>query len=177
MEPYAASGRGVYDIRTFEDSSVKLGLVNEWGNLPEIQRALGLPEDAGIEYHACSQEVYLRFLFDFMQDYEDAMGELQEADDIPMLIYAGDADYICNWMGNDAWTRDLDPGIAGAEENDFVLADGAVGAQYRTTGQLTFMRIFGAGHMVPMDQPETALAMLNGFMSGELYGGRASKGR
>ena len=164
----------MYDIRTFEDSSVKLGLVNEWGNLPEIQRAFGLPEGAGIEYQACSKEVYLRFLFDFMQDYEDAMGELQEANNIPMLIYAGDADYICNWMGNDAWTRDLDPGIAGVGENDFVLSDGTVGARYRTTGQLTFMRIFGAGHMVPMDQPETALAMLNDFISGELYGGRSS---
>ena len=119
------------------------------------------------------QEVYLRFLFDFMQDYEDAMAELQKAGDIPMLIYAGDADYICNWMGNEAWTRDLDPGIAVAEQHDFVLPDGTVGAQYRTTGQVTFMRVFGAGHMVPMDQGATALAMLDSFMSGELYGAGA----
>ena len=29
------------------------------------------------------------------------------ADDIRVLIYAGDADFICNWMGNKAWTLDL----------------------------------------------------------------------
>ena len=72
-------------------------------------------------------------------------------------------------MGNEAWTQDLDPAITVAKENDFVLSDGTVGGRYRTTGQVTFMRVFGAGHMVPMDQPGTALAMLDSFMSGELY--------
>ena len=29
-------------------------------------------------------------------------------DQIPVLIYAGDADYICNWLGNKAWTDALE---------------------------------------------------------------------
>jgi carboxypeptidase C (cathepsin A) len=28
-------------------------------------------------------------------------------DDIRVLIYAGDVDFICNWIGNKAWTIDL----------------------------------------------------------------------
>ena len=87
------------------------------------------------------------------------------------MVRPGSAPSLDDGSATTDWYR---PGIAGVEENDFVLSDGTVGARYRTTGQLTFMRIFGAGHMVPMDQPETALAMLNDFISGELYGGRAS---
>ena len=26
---------------------------------------------------------------------------------VRVLIYAGDVDYICNWIGNKAWTMDL----------------------------------------------------------------------
>ena len=29
-------------------------------------------------------------------------------DDIPVLIYAGDVDFICNYLGNRAWTLNLE---------------------------------------------------------------------
>lgn len=28
--------------------------------------------------------------------------------DMPVLIYSGDKDYICNWMGGLAWTEALE---------------------------------------------------------------------
>lgn len=32
-------------------------------------------------------------------------------------------------------------------------------------GSLTFLQVYEAGHMVPMDQPEAALALLNDFLT------------
>lgn len=36
------------------------------------------------------------------------------------------------------------------------------------SGSLTFLRVFDAGHMVPRDQPEAALRMLNAFTANQL---------
>ena len=39
----------------------------------------------------------------------------------------------------------------------------------RTASGLTFLQVNNAGHMVPMDQPENALAMVNTFLSGGTF--------
>jgi carboxypeptidase C (cathepsin A) len=35
--------------------------------------------------------------------------------------------------------------------------------QFKEVDMLTFLRVYNAGHMVPMDQPEAALDMLDRF--------------
>mmetsp|Transcript_4055 Transcript_4055/g.9666 ORF Transcript_4055/g.9666 Transcript_4055/m.9666 type:complete len:130 (+) Transcript_4055:642-1031(+) len=95
---------------------------------------------------------------------------------VPALIYAGDADFVCNWYGNKAWTLALD----WAGKGDFNAApdlpwpadaapDGGGWGEARSAGGFTFLRVFGAGHMVPMDQPEASLEMLNTFISGGAF--------
>ena len=37
----------------------------------------------------------------------------------------------------------------------------------RQYGNLHFLRVYDAGHMVPMDQPENALAMINRFINND----------
>lgn len=36
-------------------------------------------------------------------------------------------------------------------------------------GSLTFLQVYEAGHMVPMDQPAAALALLNGFTANKPF--------
>jgi carboxypeptidase C (cathepsin A) len=36
-------------------------------------------------------------------------------------------------------------------------------------GSLTFLQVYEAGHMVPMDQPQAALALLNTFLSDKAF--------
>lgn len=36
-------------------------------------------------------------------------------------------------------------------------------------GSLTFLQVYEAGHMVPMDQPAAALALLNGFLTNKPF--------
>jgi cathepsin A (carboxypeptidase C) len=98
---------------------------------------------------------------------------------VRVLIYAGDVDFICNWMGNKAWTKSLKwtghnsfneeadhDWIYTNSENQAVkggLARTAHGQSGR--GSLTFLQVFEAGHMVPMDQPQAALSLLNTFLT------------
>ena len=45
--------------------------------------------------------------------------------------------------------------------------DGKAAGEMRQYGNLHFLRVFDAGHMVPMNQPENSLAMLNRFINND----------
>lgn len=45
--------------------------------------------------------------------------------------------------------------------------DGKKIGAYKTSGNFTFMRLHAGGHMVPHDQPEASLDMLNRWLGGE----------
>jgi len=91
------------------------------------------------------------------------------ADKIRVLIYAGDADFICNWMGNKAWTMALpwphNDAFNAAPDHDWTV-DSKKAGTVRTADGLTFLQVNGAGHMVPMDQPVNALDMIQTFTAG-----------
>ena len=81
---------------------------------------------------------------------------------VRVLIYAGDVDFICNWIGNKAWTKALpwtgaQAFSAEADHTWFYAsssASAAVGGLARTAkaaageGSLTFLQVYDAGHMV-----------------------------
>ena len=90
-------------------------------------------------------------------------------DGIPVLIYAGDLDYICNYFGNRAVSLKLewDYGDNFRSVDDYDWNDG--GGLARSSNGLTFLQVFDAGHMVPSDQPEQSLDMIRQFLKyGEL---------
>lgn len=112
---------------------------------------------------------------DWMLPYINELTILLE-EGIKILIYAGDADFICNWMGIKAWTIEMP--WSGHEEfaaaNDtewYPNIKGKQAGELRKTedGRFAFLRVFGAGHMVPYDQPEAGLDMLQQWVRGELY--------
>ncbi|KAJ0394347.1 hypothetical protein ATCC90586_007113 [Pythium insidiosum] len=99
-------------------------------------------------------------------------------DGVRVLVYAGDADLVCNWSGNRAWTLALDwqgkDGFNAATDRPFITRDPVVkdspqveAGVVRTFGGFTFLRLFNAGHMVPSDQPAVALEMINKFLRNE----------
>lgn len=102
-------------------------------------------------------------------DYSGHVVETLEAG-IRVLLYVGDMDWICNWMGNLAWSLDMEwSGKQGyndaPKEKWFSDLTGNHAGDVRTFDKLTFLRIFDAGHMVPYDQPENALDFFNKWLS------------
>ncbi|EYU36150.1 hypothetical protein MIMGU_mgv11b023471mg, partial [Erythranthe guttata] len=53
-----------------------------------------------------------------------------------------------------------------APSNPFVVDGVKVGIK-KNYGSLTFLKVFNAGHMVPMDQPKASLEMLTRWMKGK----------
>ena len=103
--PYTLTGLNPYDMRIkcaepplcYDFSDVSRFLAQK-----SIQEYLGVNRD----WADCNRGVALAFELsgDWMQSFQTALPE-QLAAGIEVLIYAGDQDYICNWLGNLAWAN------------------------------------------------------------------------
>ncbi|RHZ28783.1 hypothetical protein DYB31_015505 [Aphanomyces astaci] len=166
MDPLTRdSKRNPYDIR--EDCTngcidrMKYGLV--FLNSPAVQAKLHVNKT----WASGSPRVYQDFSVDIMKNYVQFVPELL-AGGVRVLIYAGDADLMCNWIGNEAWTKQLNwPGKASfnAAQVKPLTVNGKNGGQVRSSRNLSFVRVYNSGHMVPTDQPEVSLALINRFFN------------
>ena len=64
------------------------------------------------------------------------------------------------WPGQKAYNE------APTERLNMIADDQEIG-QVKSSGNLTFIRVYGAGHMVPLDQPEASLDFFNRWIYGE----------
>jgi len=110
----------------------------------------------------------MNMLGDYMNDLSPDVAELLDAG-VRVLIYAGDCDFICNYMGNRAWTLELDwtgkTDFQNAGEHDWNKGAGLA----RSAGGLTFLQVRDAGHMVPYDQPAVSLDLITDFINGNEF--------
>lgn len=89
-----------------------------------------------------------------------------------MIIVQGDADYICNWLGNKAWTEALEWDghniyNQAPTQNLLLSDDGTKIGDVKSGANFTFVRLHAGGHMIPHDQPAASLNMFNRWLSGE----------
>ncbi|KIW88904.1 uncharacterized protein Z519_10388 [Cladophialophora bantiana CBS 173.52] len=178
LAPYQRTGQNVYDVRgKCKDSSnlcyPELGWISKWLNDKSVMKALGVEVDG---YDSCNFDINRNFLFqgDWMQPFHRLVPGIIEK--MPVLIYAGDADFICNWLGNKAWAEALEYAdhekFAAADMKDLRLdasKDGRKIGEVKSHGNFTFMRIHAGGHMVPLDQPEASLEFFNRWLAKEWF--------
>ncbi|CAN1339472.1 Serine carboxypeptidase-like 49 [Linum perenne] len=149
-----------YDIRKQCEGSLCYDFSNmeKFLNLKNVRESLGVGD---IDFVSCSPTVYEAMLVDWMRNLEVGIPALLE-DGVNMLIYAGEYDLICNWLGNSRWKE-----FVSSPELSFEV-DGSEAGKLKTHGPLSFLKVHNAGHMVPMDQPKAALEMLKRWTRGEL---------
>jgi len=173
--PYMATGKNPYDVRIkCEKPPLCYDMSNDvaYLNDKEVQKQLGVD----MKFESCNLIVNKAFTLDFMKNYHMLIPPMLAAG-IDVLIYAGDQDFICNWLGNEKWVQKLEWGhtkefnaaaktpykVSGKEVGD---KDGKVVGELQSFANLHFLRVAQAGHMVPLDQPEAALGMLNDLLAG-----------
>eukprot|EP00992_Anisonema_acinus_P000799 TRINITY_DN10288_c0_g1_i2.p4 TRINITY_DN10288_c0_g1~~TRINITY_DN10288_c0_g1_i2.p4 ORF type:complete len:431 (-),score=106.72 TRINITY_DN10288_c0_g1_i2:1265-2557(-) len=157
LEPYVLTGMNPYDMRVkcavpplcYDFSNVGTFLAR-----PEVQAALGV---TGHKWSDCNRAVALMFELsgDWMRNYQQMLPD-QLADGIRVLMYAGDQDYICNWLGNQAWALAMEwPHKADFNAAAFTnfTAGGSVIGRLRTASGFSFLQVYNAGHMVPRCTP------------------------
>jgi cathepsin A (carboxypeptidase C) len=164
--PVQSKGINVYDMRKQCSKPPlcyrRFGDVETYLNQKRVMKTLGVHKT----WTTCNFEVNADFSEDWMKNYASKIPDML-SNGYSALIYAGDVDFICNWMGNKAWTMKMDwsghDDFNNAKDVEWKV-DGDVKGEVRHAGRLNFVRIHNAGHMVPMDQPKAALAMLDQFL-------------
>jgi len=174
--PYMATGLNPYDVRIkCEKPPLCYDMGNDVAflNDPAVQKQLGV----NMKFESCNLVVNKAFTLDFMKNYHMLIPPMLEAG-IDVLIYAGDQDFICNWLGNEKWVQALKwphkDEFNAAAKKPYVVSGKEVGrmdgkevGELQSFANLHFLRVYQAGHMVPMDQPEAALGMLNELLDGK----------
>lgn len=181
MGPIAKANRNQFDIRMecHEEDSMNCydgSKITAYLNSAPVRAYLNVSEEHTKGWEECSAKVGLGFGLDIMRGFDEYVADLLNHANVRVLIYAGDADLICNWYGNQAWTKALEwqhkDEFNAAKERAFVVKTNETinaGTVRAFDKQFTFIRIFNAGHFVPKDQPGVASEMISRFLRNEAF--------
>ncbi|KIO32858.1 hypothetical protein M407DRAFT_13851 [Tulasnella calospora MUT 4182] len=88
-------------------------------------------------------------------------------DKVPIMLFAGDQDFICNYVGIEAIIANLEwkgsIGMGDAPTLSWTV-NGTQAGTWRTARNLTYVKVHGASHMVGFDLPTIAHDMMLRFM-------------
>ncbi|KAI1453303.1 alpha/beta-hydrolase [Annulohypoxylon moriforme] len=181
MAPYSDAGRSVYDISADLPDSFPPRRYLEYVNTASFQSAIG----TSLNYTETNTQVAAAFAS--TGDYErEAMvpklASLLNAGVRVGLIY-GDRDYICNWLGGEAISLALASASSSTNSNSnpnpyssafpssgyapIIVNESYIGGVVRQFGNLSFSRVYQAGHFVPAYQPATAFEIFARIIRGD----------
>ncbi|KAF2011208.1 putative carboxypeptidase S1 [Aaosphaeria arxii CBS 175.79] len=154
---YSAADYDVYDIRAPSNNPEPPSNYKKYLEDPTVVKAIG----AQSSYQECPTAAYNKFTSsgDGPRSFMSQLSSVVSSG-VTTLIWAGDADWICNWYG----VFDVANSILYPEQDAFKSKPLApykfngndVGA-YKTEGSLSFLRVYNAGHEVMYYQPELSL--------------------
>ncbi|KAI9675571.1 MAG: hypothetical protein M1822_008924 [Bathelium mastoideum] len=163
--PISESGNfDVYDVREPSNDPYPPETYTSYLANPSVTSAIG----AKATYTECPDAPYNKF----SSTGDDSRSFLSQLSDVvqsgvQVVIWAGDADWICNWYGGQAVANAISYSGASAFDaaplEPYTVA-GTQGGTFKTGGNLSFLRVFGAGHEVPYYQPAVALQVFTQTM-------------
>ncbi|EEP81611.1 predicted protein [Uncinocarpus reesii 1704] len=173
---FSKVGRSPFDIAQNVSNPLPPLTYLEYLNAPNVQRAIG----SRVNFTESSGAVNDAFLQtgDFSRgDYISDLGSLLDSGVRIALMY-GDRDYICNWFGGQAASfaiaaasKSSSPSYAAnfnsAGYAPLIVSRNRTGGVVRQFGNLSFARIYDAGHFIPHYQPETAFKLFSRIIQGK----------
>lgn len=160
-------GRDEYDVRELTPDPFPYSYYEAYLNTPKVQHAIG----AYVNFSSSSDTVSTA-AFGSTGDDDRTQGSVADCkklvdQGIYMLQFNGDADYVCNWIGNEAVVDLIDaPGISTAGYTNISTSDLEVHGQVKQAANFAFARVYESGHEVPFYQPLVALEMFERVVNG-----------
>ncbi|TDL20451.1 alpha/beta-hydrolase [Rickenella mellea] len=167
--PYIEKGYNTYDMTKmccYEEPE----WIDQYLNQPSVRSTLGVDSSFG-NFSGAAIDLQMAFIRngDMFHQNQPYIAELLERG-LKVLIYAGSYDFICNWIGVERWTVNMEwsgqKEFAALPLREWKL-DGKTVGQTRSAKGLSFATVFGGGHLLPRDRPAESLAMVNRWLAGE----------
>ncbi|KAI9890360.1 MAG: hypothetical protein M1814_004270 [Vezdaea aestivalis] len=180
--PWAETGRSYYDIAHMIPDPFPSSQYLSYLNTAAVQSSIGTP----INFTSSSRAV--NRVFNSLGDFE----RVDPIDDLAFLLNSGvrvaliygDRDFICNWLGGEAVSTAVaalarspyPSSFPAAGYSELMVNSSYVGGAIRQFGNLSFTRIYDAGHLVPSYQPEAAFTLFSRIVRGrnELATGKSA---
>ncbi len=153
------ANRDEYDIRELSPDPFPYSFYVNYLNTPAFQQAVGAFQNFSESSNTVSN-AFGNTGDDGREDgtIEDVRSLLDQG--VQVVMYAGDADYNCNWLGGEVIAEQVQhEGFDQAGYADLKTSDGVAHGQVKQSGQFSFVRIYESGHEVPFYQPLAALEM------------------
>lgn len=134
-----------------------------------VRKALHVSPNVN-KWEVCSFDVYRDYgrVYESMKEhYLKLLGAMKYR----ILVYNGDVDMACNFLGDQWFVDSLQQKLL-VQRRPWLLNDGGeqqVGGFVKEFSNLTFLTIKGAGHMVPTDKPSPAFIVFSRYINNEPF--------
>uniref|UniRef100_A0A672N674 Carboxypeptidase n=1 Tax=Sinocyclocheilus grahami TaxID=75366 RepID=A0A672N674_SINGR len=134
-----------------------------------VKSALHISPNA-LDWIICSAEVnlnYKRLFMDVKKQYLKLLGALKYR----VLVYNGDVDMACNFLGDEWFVESLQQEVQ-VQRRPWIYFNGEtqqVGGFVKEFTNIAFLTVKGSGHMVPTDKPIAAFTMFSRFITKQPY--------
>lgn len=169
--------RDEYDIREVVPDPFPESYFEDYLNTPRVQKAIGAYQNfstysyiIGNAFGTTGDDGRESMTIESIRKLLDQ--------DVYVNLYAGDADYNCNWLGGEVVANEVKaPGWAKAGYTNMTTSDGIVHGQVKQAAKFSFSRIYNAGHEVPYYQPLASLEFFERAIGGkDIASGRTTPG-
>jgi carboxypeptidase C (cathepsin A) len=141
-------------------------------NRVDVMKAIHADRGVKTSWEPCDAKVHEEIQNDWFvsERYPDVPSLL--ANDISVLVYNGNNDFVCNFMGSETWVRSME--WAGKDAYAKTVrspwnVNNATAGYVNEADNLTMLIVRNAGHLVPHDQPENSWNMLMTFLRGRKF--------
>lgn len=160
--------RSEYDIRELVPDPFPYGYWRDYLNSAKIQQALGAFTNYTSDGGSTVGSAFGNTGDDDRESGTVAASRFLADQGVYTVHFAGDADYICNWLGVEAVVDDIHaPGYSSAGFTNITTSDTVVHGQVKQSDNVAFVRIYESGHEVPFYQPLVALEMFERVLQGK----------
>jgi len=125
---------------------------------------------SGHDWQLCATGPFMALIDDEERSSEFLFPKILKQ--VPVLLYNGYYDLICNWEGTNTWSNEMDWEFKdqfNKAANQSWSVNGKYAGFFKSADNLAFLIVDNAGHMSPFDQPENLHDMVYRFINGGFH--------